>query len=388
MRVLTFLHSFEPGGVERVALRLVAHWRRSGVEAPLFLGREDGSLREELAADLEYEVPRQPPTGSGWFETIWMIARLPGAVRRHRPDLLFCAGSTYTVVAVAMKLLLGRRCPPIVAKISNDVARHDLPFPLRRAWYAWLRLQARFIDHWIVMEPAMAEEVVRTLGPVAHSVICDPAVSAAQLDQVRLRLPRGERGRRFVAIGRLVAQKDYPRMLRAFADGAVSGDTLKILGDGPLRARLERLARDLGIGDRVRFAGHVPNASARLGDYDVFLLSSAYEGLPAVLVEALAVGLTIVATDCGVGVRALLGEGRFGTLVGTAGGASLAAAIGLARPGNVDIFAAREQARRFTIERAAAQYLDLFARMAIRARMGSPALPPNAAAAPVVRVIS
>ena len=86
MRILTFLHSFEPGGVERVALRLVARWRAMGVDAPLFMGRSDGALRDELAAALAYRVPPQPRFGSAWWETIWMIARLPAEIRRTAPD--------------------------------------------------------------------------------------------------------------------------------------------------------------------------------------------------------------------------------------------------------------------------------------------------------------
>ncbi|WP_128830687.1 hypothetical protein [Sphingobium fuliginis] len=58
MRILTFLHSFEPGGVERVALRLVRRWRDQGIDAPLFLGRGDGAMGAELGHDLDPHVPR------------------------------------------------------------------------------------------------------------------------------------------------------------------------------------------------------------------------------------------------------------------------------------------------------------------------------------------
>ncbi|WP_204320187.1 hypothetical protein, partial [Klebsiella oxytoca] len=71
VRVLTFLHSFEPGGVERVALRLVRHWRAMGIDARLFLGREEGALRAELADDLVYAVPSRPSIGTARWETLW-----------------------------------------------------------------------------------------------------------------------------------------------------------------------------------------------------------------------------------------------------------------------------------------------------------------------------
>lgn len=140
MRVLTFLHSFEPGGVERVALRLVRHWRALGIDAPLFMGRSEGAMAADVAAGLAFETPRAPfPTA--WCETLWMILTLPRAIRRLRADVLFCAGNSYTVVAVALRLLLGRNCPPIVAKISNSLDRPDLGPLARWGYVRWLRIR-------------------------------------------------------------------------------------------------------------------------------------------------------------------------------------------------------------------------------------------------------
>lgn len=125
MRILTFLHSFEPGGVERVALRLVREWRGVRLDALLFMGRDQGVMRVDVGAGLAFHSPHQPHIGSGWWETLWMIVTLPDYIRKTRPDVLFCAGNTYVVVAVAMKLLLRRACPRIVVKISNDLDRAD-----------------------------------------------------------------------------------------------------------------------------------------------------------------------------------------------------------------------------------------------------------------------
>ncbi|RSU65269.1 glycosyltransferase [Sphingomonas sp. S-NIH.Pt1_0416] len=357
MRILTFLHSFEPGGVERVALRLVARWRTMGLDAPLFMGRECGALRDELATEMDYFVPPQPRLGSGWWETLWMIARLPGHVRRVRPDLLFCAGNTYTIVAVAMKLLLGRRCPPIVAKLSNDLVRADLPVPARALWRGWLRIQARVVDRWIVMDTSILADVATHLGAVDTSVISDPAID-------RLPPPRpappARSGTRYVAVGRLVHQKDHATMLAAFAEVGSSSDRLMIIGDGPLRAALMRQVTRLGIEDRVVFAGHVPNAAAAMREHDILLLSSRYEGVPAVLVEALAAGLRVVATDCGPGVRALLGIEGAEHLPPAGNPSAFAAAIarGPRRTGDAEVNRRRMQA--FTLETAAPRYLDAF----------------------------
>ncbi|NRD89545.1 hypothetical protein C8024_08940 [Sphingopyxis sp. BSNA05] len=83
MKILTFLHSFEPGGVERVALRLAACWQKQGLEAPVFMGRLDGAGRIAEAERLRLIYPATPPISPAWIETMWMIATLPGVIRRE-----------------------------------------------------------------------------------------------------------------------------------------------------------------------------------------------------------------------------------------------------------------------------------------------------------------
>lgn len=360
MRVLTFLHSFELGGVERVALRLVRYWRGLGVDAPLFVGREDGPLRTELADDLAYTVAPQPLIGTAWWETFWMIGRLPAEIRRTRPDILFVSGSTYTIVAAAMALRFGRRCPAIVVKISNDLARNDLPPVARFFWRFWLGVQARFGWTWVVMDEAIAADLPPGMRP-RFRVIHDPAIEAARICYPAPRQAGG--ARRFVAIGRLTSQKDYALMLRAFARGAHPDQTLTIYGEGPERETLEALAAALGISDRVAFLGHVADAASHLDGFDTLLLSSRYEGVPAVLVEALAAGLSIISTDSGSGVRSLLGDGRYGKIVPRNEDA-LAIAISRADAAPTPDATRLAHVHRFTLEHSGQIYLDTFAEAA------------------------
>lgn len=366
MRVLTFLHSFELGGVERIALRLVRAWREDGMDAPLFMGREDGTLRQDMARGLEWHAPRQPPFGTAGIETLWMILTLPSCIRRLRPDLLFCAGNSYAVVAVAMKLFLGRRCPPVVAKISNDLLRGDMNAAARFFYGLWLRMQGRMIDHFIGMESPMADEIASAMriGRDRISIIANPALSQQQIEQIRSSLPGKDRhdprARHFVAVGRLVKQKNFELMLRAFASASHSGDRLTILGEGPVRGRLEALAVELGIRERLSMPGHVPDPAAMLRRFDILLLSSDYEGVPAAILEALAAGLPIIATDCSASMRTLLQHGRFGQIVERGDESGFARAIARATPGTQDRQGSLEQAKRFTIERASRAYRNCF----------------------------
>jgi glycosyltransferase involved in cell wall biosynthesis len=371
MRVLTFLHSFEPGGVERIALRLVRYWRAHDVDAPLFLGRPGGIMADDVGRDLEFRSPRQPPFGTQAWETLWMILTLPRAVRSIRPDVIFCAGNTYTVIALALKLLLGRSCPPILAKISNSLDPPQQSWPRRFAYRIWLRLQGRFINHFVGMEKPMAAEIGDAMRVSSDDVtiIPDPALSRGLIEKLRSapQTPRPPTpGRRFVAVGRLAPQKNVALMLRAFMRGARSDDRLTVFGDGPERPKLEILAKRLGINDRVEFRGYVADPATLLHGFDILLLSSDYEGVPAVVLEALAANLSIIATDCSRSMATLLQGGALGELVDVGNELMLASAIARARVGNQDCRATLRQAKRFTLEHAAEAYLSVLRQISSR----------------------
>ena len=369
MRVLTFLHSFEPGGVERIGLRLISRWRAEGVDAPLFVGRADGAMRADVGREIGYFTPRSFVDSSSW-ETLWMILTLPRAVRAEKPDVLFCAGNTYGIICVALKTVLGRSCPPIVAKISNDLDRRDTGWMQRTLYHLWLRIQGRYINHFVAMEEAMRDEIVARMrvSPDAVSIIPDPALSDDLIALLQTTLPQHNEprtGRRFVAVGRLVDQKNFRLMLRAFHRTARTDDHLTIIGDGPRRDSLEELTRKLGLQPRVSFIGYINEPARRLREFDALLISSNYEGVPAVLLEALAANLLVVATDCSRSMRGLLGDGALGTLVPVGNLAGFAAAIAAVVPGGQNAASALAQARRFTIESAARSYIATMAQTSL-----------------------
>lgn len=362
MRILTFLHSFEPGGVERVALRLHTAWLAQGVDARLVMGRTDGAMRREWP-DIVPEVFAGIGVSTARWETLWMIFRLPGAIRRHRPDVLFCAGNSYTIVAVAMKLWLGRRCPPVVAKISNDLYRQDLP-PVARPFYrAWLRIQGRVLDRVVGMAPPMRDELAECMAvPDARiAIVDDPSLDVADIARLAAAraqaAPARRAGRRFLAIGRLAAQKNFALLLRAFARMAGPDDRLTIVGEGGQRRALEAEARRLGLGERLSMPGHVNPVDQPLLEADALVLSSDYEGVPAVVAEALAAGVPVVTTRCSRSIADMLDNGRFGIIVPVGDDAALAAAMAQVAGLPFDPVAARAQAQRFTVQAAAERYL-------------------------------
>jgi len=135
--------------------------------------------------------------------------------------------------------------------------------------------------------------------------------------RIRLRQELGLENRFvWLAVGRFDLQKDYPNMLQAFARMAQeeAGAALLIAGDGPLRPALERLAHDLGLEKRTRFLGIRRDVPALMNAADAYVMSSAWEGMANVLLEAGATGLPVVATDVG-GNREVVIDGENGLLV-------------------------------------------------------------------------
>ncbi len=131
-----------------------------------------------------------------------------------------------------------------------------------------------------------------------------------------------------VAAGKLKPQKDYPTLLKAFARVRASwAARLIILGRGSLREALESQAEELGISADLDMPGHVNNPYAYFRNAAVFVLSSAWEGLPNVLIEAMACGSPVVSTDCPSGPSEILEGGRIGRLVPVGDVEQMAAAI-------------------------------------------------------------
>jgi glycosyltransferase involved in cell wall biosynthesis len=138
-----------------------------------------------------------------------------------------------------------------------------------------------------------------------------------------------------LGVGRLTQQKDFPTLLRAFAEvRRRRAARLMILGEGEDRDELTSLAAELGVSDDVALPGFQDNAMAYMAGSRLFVLSSAWEGLPTVLIEALAAGARVVSTDCPSGPREILQDGRLGALVPVGDSSALAEAmvVALDRP--------------------------------------------------------
>jgi glycosyltransferase involved in cell wall biosynthesis len=243
------------------------------------------------------------------------LRRLRGVLRAARPHLLHTilwSGNSYGRLAA-----IGLGIPVVIAAERNLIARPPWQVRVERLldrWTACYLVNSQSIADRLVGRQGLAAAKMR----VVHNGIDLARVPAFSLERATARSALGfDPARRLVAqVGRLEAQKDYPTFLEAARQvaAAVPDVDFLIAGVGALQADLEAMAARLGLGDRVRFLGLRHDVPALLGGVDVLALTSRWEGLPNVVIEAMATGAVAVATDVG-GCPELIVPGETGFLV-------------------------------------------------------------------------
>ena len=311
--IFTYAETLEGGGVERAQLRLARGWIEAGRRVTLAIGDAGGPLAAEIPPGLEVV-----PLGGRTYRALFAVPRV---VREMRPDVIFCAGSYYTGIALWTRLRLAGSCPPIVGKVSNAMRRGDHPPLVNLGHAAWLRAHPWFLDRIVAMSEASARDVVETTRIDAARVPVIPNPPALPLPGSTLAdLPP----RYVLGVGRLVRQKRWDRLLDAMTRLA-ERLPLVILGEGEEREAIEARAASLGVD--LRLPGHAADPLLAMRAAAVLALTSDYEGVPGVLREALSVGTPVVTTDSSPAVAEIVSAPALGTIVPAHDGDALVAAL-------------------------------------------------------------
>lgn len=326
MRVALFLPNLGGGGAERVFALLAEGLAARGIDTEVVLVRAEGP---HLAA-VKAVVPVVDLHVRSTRHSLLPLARY---LRRRRPDVLVTALDHANIVAVWSRKLA--RVPTAVV-ITHHLAVPSSPNSSRSA-RLWSGLRARFYpwaDAIVTVSRDSGDALARGLGVPRDrvDVILNPVITAdlVALGTVAVDHPWFAAGQPpvLIGIGRLSRQKDFPTLIRAFAQLRRQRNVrLMILGEGTDRHELEALVHELGVTDDVALPGFVNNPYAYLARAAAFVLSSIYEGLPTVVIEALALGTPVVSTDCRTGPREILEDGLLGRLVPIRDPEALAAAI-------------------------------------------------------------
>ena len=355
-RIAIFLPDLGGGGAERAMTSVANGISALGHPVDMVLGKAWGPFLSELS-------PSVRVVDLGNRRVALCLRPLRRYLRDEAPAALLSAMSHANVVALVASSLAGRGIRKVVSErssLTRFIVSEQASF---RGWRkADIDLKSRLIRFamWLLYRRADAvvtvSEDMRGEFPgavaIANPVDCAEIRALAAATPVH---PWMQSERIVLAAGRLVPQKDFTTLIRAFA-GMARTAKLVILGEGPERPKLERLVSELGLEDRVSLPGFDPNPFAYMGRAALFVLSSCYEGLPGVLIQAMACGCPVVATDCPTGPREILEDGRWGDLVPVGDVPALAEAMeaALARDVHPDV---RRRAADYSVEAAVAKYL-------------------------------
>jgi glycosyltransferase involved in cell wall biosynthesis len=382
-----FTYAMSGGGAARRTVELANGFVSRGYDVDLVMLSEKSKYADRMSPGVRRVVLGQPQ----WYGRLpFSLRRLLGvpALARYlqvrQPAIIVAAGDRVHLTSVIAWLISGKPMP-LILRATNSVSAKNVNVwaPMRmiadlRRRYLW-RFVYRRATRIVAVSDGVAQEIVRLadLPPGAVTTVFEPVVDDSLTEKANAPLvhPWLEPGQPpvLLAVGRLRTQKDYPTLLKAFAMARKNRPLrLMILGMGPLRSKLQDMIVALGVESDVHLFGYAENPMAWMARASLLVLSSVYEGLPAVLIEALACGCPVVSTNCPSGPWEILDKGAYGTLVPCGNPAALAEAILATLDVPVDRQRLRDRARVFDSETSIDRYIATFEDAIARHGSGAP----------------
>ena len=357
-RLAFYLPNLGGGGAERMMLNLAQGFSEQGVTLDMVLARAEGPFLKNLpdgvrSVDLE---------AAGVFKSIPSLVRY---LRAEQPEVLLSTLHYANLAAVVACKLAGVKTR-VFLREANMLSVGTTGGFKSRAILASVKRLYPWSSGVVAVSEGVADDV-RSFVNMPHEkihTIYNPVVTSELCRQrdVPVAHPWLEAEQPvFLGVGRLTEQKDFNTLIRAFAKVRNQrAAKLIILGEGEQRAQLQGLAAELGVAEEVDLPGFVDNPFAFMRRASVFVLSSAWEGLPGVLIQAVACGCPAVSTDCPSGPREVLEGGRYGELVPVGDAAAMADAMLRTLDTPVDAKVLERRAQAFSVEASTKAYRTLF----------------------------
>jgi glycosyltransferase involved in cell wall biosynthesis len=348
------------GGAERVAVNLANSFALREYRVDMVLLSSTGEFQIDLHPDIrivDLQIKRLR----------WALPALVRYLRQARPAVMLACIWPLTVAALWARTLARVPMRVVVAE-HTTWSRSELLDRWSVGWQVRSSMHLFFpkSDGIVAVSKGAADDLA-TFAKLDRSlitVIYNPVVGdeKPRICNVPLAPANWWCGshKRVLAVGTLKAIKDYATLLAAFSQLRQKVDArLLILGEGECRNALEALTRQLGIEASVFMPGFTQDPSPYYQHADLHVLSSTGEGLPTVIIEALATGTPVVSTDCPSGPREILCDGQFGRLVPVGDAFALAVAMAKSLTATHDHAALKARGQDFSIEKAVDQYLEL-----------------------------
>lgn len=353
-----FLPTLHGGGAERVVINLLKGMSNYQTPLDLIVATTDGPYLNQVP-------PQVRVINLATGRVIKAILPLSNYLRKNQPIALISHMNHANVVAVLAKKIVRTKTKLILVE-HNTLSSEKSNLIRARFVPPFMKLLYPFADEIVAVSQGVAEDLESQLnlekGKV--NVIYNPIVDDELIAKGKLHLdhPWFEKGSPpvFLAVGRLTYQKDFLTLIKAF--GILRSHKLArliILGEGEQRTELEAMINQLGIAESVSMPGFVDNPYAYMSRAIAFVLSSRWEGLPTALIEAMACGCPVIATDCPSGPSEILEAGKYGALVPVGNEIALSTAMLDILNSSVNVDVLVQRTRDFSVEKANSQYLSL-----------------------------
>jgi glycosyltransferase involved in cell wall biosynthesis len=358
--VAIFIRAFEGGGAQRDAILLANALSRLGVSVAIVTLQPEGPFAQLVAPEVEV-VPLRPR------KLRYAFTALRGVLLARRPRAVLASEAAPNVLTYLAARSLPRATRPHILLrevASPSAARDGDPSLQGRLAYRLIGRVYRAASRVLVLATGARDDLIENFGVPAQKIhvmrsnaVIDPGTEA-RLSKAAFEHPR-ERGL-IVWVGRLSPEKDPLLAVEALSLlPASTGAHLRFIGDGTMKPAILARAAELGVADRVATAGHVSDPFQSLLAAELALCTSRFEGFGNAIVEALACGTPVVATDCPWGPREILQSGRYGKLVPIGDATGLAAAIVHALDSPPDRAVLRERASRYRTGTAAREFIEV-----------------------------
>lgn len=316
MKITFFIGGLSGGGAERVVCNLANYLADRGHEINVLTMSDDKSSYtiddRVLRVPLLFEFERK----NFIFNSVLRLCRFISYLWKSKVDAYVVMLPATTTMLLQLRRLTKAK---IIASERADPSKYS------SIQQKLLRLLAGKADGWVFQ----TREVCNWYGDYTSRAKVSIISNAINPEFIRP-VYKGERRKVIVSAGRMSIQKNQELLIRAFAD--ISKDypdyKLIIYGDGEKRSTLTAIVEELGIKDNVKLPGYTTNIGEKIKDAALFVLSSNFEGMPNALMEAMALGLPCISTDCdGGGARFLIENEKNGLLVPKGNVETLAAAM-------------------------------------------------------------
>lgn len=311
-RIMFFLYALSGGGAERTVINIMNNLNREKYEVLLVIGTDNNNdYKDLLAKDIHIEVLNSK-------KLRFSILKLRKCIKERKPDLLFSTVNPNNIILLLSRTLMFKNIPTIVREANNRTQSGSVTNTNKRLTSFLYNYQS---DKIIALSEGVREDLISNFRIKSGKidVIYNPVevenINSISKENV-MDISKHEDEKLIIAVGRLVEQKDFVTLIKAFH--IVSNkikSRLLILGKGPLEEKLHELVKSLNLEDKVIFKGFEKNPYKYMRKSDVFVLSSRWEGFGHVIVEAMASETAVIATNCKSGPSEIIEHEKNGVLV-------------------------------------------------------------------------